>query len=90
MLKVALLFQLVGFVWITWFLLGLSNVRTYENKIMVEHFLKQIMLRKISFKGQKLITVGLNQYSLLLSVVNKYSNRDLTMEHLSVYFLHIV
>ena len=77
MLKVALLFQLVGFVWITWFLLGLSSVRTYENKIMVEHFLKQIMLRKISFKGQKLSTVGLNQYSLLLSVVSKYSNKEI-------------
>lgn len=44
---------------------------------MVEHFLKQIMLRKISFKGQKLSTVGLNQYSLLLSVVNKYSNKEI-------------
>ena len=67
----------MGFVWITWFLLGLSNGRTYENEIMVEHFLKQIMLRKISFKGQKLSTVGLNQYSLLLSVVNKYSNKEI-------------
>lgn len=49
MLKVASLFQLVGFVWITWFLLGLSNVRTYENKIMVEHFLKQIMFVEEDF-----------------------------------------